>query len=42
MGRGDDPGKMDRVATVEALNEKEKGIIFSLKLLVIYFLHFTE
>ena len=27
MGRGDDPGKSDRVATVEALKEEEKGIM---------------
>ena len=27
MGRGDDPGKSDRVATIEALKEKEKGIM---------------
>ena len=26
MGWGDDPGKLDRVATIEALKEKEKGI----------------
>ena len=27
MGRGDSPGKSDRVATIEALKEKEKGIM---------------
>ena len=25
MGRGDGPGKLDRVTTIEALKEKEKG-----------------
>ena len=27
MGRGDGPGKSDRAATIEALKEKEKGIM---------------
>ena len=27
MGRGDGPGKSDRVMTIEALKEKEKGIM---------------
>ena len=27
MGRGDGPGKSDRVATIEALKEEEKGIM---------------
>ena len=27
MGRGDGPSKSDRVATIEALKEKEKGIM---------------
>ena len=27
MGRGDGPGKSDRVVTTEALKEKEKGIM---------------
>jgi hypothetical protein len=27
MGRGDGPGKSDRVTTIEALKEKEKGIM---------------
>ena len=27
MGRGDGPGKLDRVTTIEALKEKEKGIM---------------
>ena len=26
-GRGDDPSKSDRVATIEALKEEEKGIM---------------
>ena len=27
MGRGDGPGKSDRIATIEALKEEEKGIM---------------
>ena len=27
MGRGDGPGKLDRIATIEALKEEEKGIM---------------
>ena len=27
MGRGDGPGESDRVTTIEALKEKEKGIM---------------
>ena len=27
MGGGDDPGKLDRVTTIEVLKEKEKGIM---------------
>ena len=27
MGRADGPGKLDRVATIEVLKEKEKGFI---------------
>ena len=27
MGRGDDPGKSDRIATIEALKEEEKEIM---------------
>ena len=27
MGRGDDPRKIDRVATIETLKEKERGIM---------------
>ena len=27
MGRGDGPGKSDRMATIEALKEEEKGIM---------------
>ena len=27
MGEGDGPSKLDRIATVQALKEKEKGII---------------
>ena len=27
MGRGDGPSKLDRIATIEALEEEEKGIM---------------
>ena len=27
MGRGDGPGKSDRIATIETLKDKEKGIM---------------